>query len=295
MAGNPLGPDRTLEGISPMKKLRVAACQILTYPDPEESAAKVIKWLREAKHERAEVVSFPEACLCGYQCDSSYWKKANPARFKAAEDRVLRAARQYRLALVLGTAHWEEGRLHNSLLVADRDGAVRGRYSKIFLAEKWPIPGQRIPVWKLAGVPSCFIICADVRFPELVRLPTMAGAQVCYFCSNESGLLSEHKLSAYRAMPIARATENGIYLVMANAPGNPNAIDSPSQSHGNSKIVHPNGNVLTEAGFFEERLVVETLDLKAADRWVARRAVKDSRLVSPWLRSGLELVDKFQP
>lgn len=147
-------------------------------------------------------------------------------------------------------------------------------------------------MWRLANVPSCFIICHDVRYPELVRLPAIAGAQVCYFCSNESGLTSEYKLSAYRAMPISRATENGIYLVMANSPGNPKDLDSPSQSHGNSKIVHPDGNVLCEARHFEERLVAATIDLRDADRWIAKRAAQDSPLISPWLKTGAALVEK---
>ena len=81
------------------------------------------------------------------------------------------------------------------------------------------------------------------------------GAQICIFCSCESSLLSEHKLSAYRAMPISRATENGIYLLMANTSGNPQNLADPGSSHGNSKIVAPDGNVIDEAGYFENRLV----------------------------------------
>ena len=49
--------------------------------------------------------------------------------------------------------------------------------------------------------------------------------------------------------PISRATENGIYLVMANTPANPNDMHAPGSSHGNSKIIDPDGNVGKEAGF----------------------------------------------
>ena len=272
-------------------EIRVAACQILTYPDPGSSADKVIEWMETAAREGVELVSFPEACLCGYACDPGYWETAKPEDFTRAEERVAATAARLRLGVVLGTVHWEEGTLFNSLLVIDRDGRVRGRYAKTYLAEKWPAPGRRLPLFRVAGVPSCFIICHDVRYPELVRLPAMAGAQICFFCSNESGLLQEHKLSAYRAMPIARATENGIYLVMANAPGNPQDLHSPSQSHGNSKIVHPDGSVLEEAGFFEERLVAATLDLEAATRSIAERAVGDETILQKWLEQGKSLVE----
>ena len=152
--------------------------------------------------------------------------------------------------MVVGTAHWENGKVFNSVLAIDKDGTPRGRYSKTYLAEKWPTPGRKMTLMTLAGVKSSFIICHDVRYPELVRLPAIAGAQICYFPSNESGLLEEHKLSAYRAMPISRATENSIYLVMANAPADADNMRGASQSHGNSKIIHPNGNVLAEAGYF---------------------------------------------
>jgi predicted amidohydrolase len=272
--------------------LRVAACQILTDPVPQVSAEKVLHWMGRAAADGVEVVAFPEACLCGYAAGPEYWERADPESFVAAEAVVAREAARLGLAVVLGTVHWEAGRRYNSLLLIDRDGTVRGRYAKTHLAERWPTPGRHLPLVHLAGAPSCFIVCHDVRYPELVRLPAIAGAQVCYFCSNESGLLSEYKLSAYRAMPIARATENGIFLVMANAPADAADLRSPSQSHGNSKIVHPDGTVLVEAGYFEEALVTATIDLDAADRRCALRAAEDDTILREWMRAGVALVER---
>ena len=271
--------------------LRVAACQILTYGDLDKSVEKISHWIELACEEGADVVVFPEASLCGYQSDEEYWGQADPSDFESAEEKIVDVSRQSGIAVILGTAHWEEGDLFNSLLVIDRGGEVRGRYSKTHLAERWPVPGRRLPMYEVAGVKSCFIICHDVRYPELVRLPAAAGARICYFCSNESGLLQEYKLSAYRAMPIARATENGIFCVMTNAPGNPDDLRSPSQSHGNSKIIHPDGNVLREAGFFEETLVVETIDIDDAGGSMAKRAVNDETVLKSWLREGVRLVE----
>ncbi|MFN3325464.1 MAG: carbon-nitrogen hydrolase family protein [Bryobacteraceae bacterium] len=275
---------------APDPTLRVAACQILTFPDTRRSAAKIREWIRKAAQERVDAVVFPEAATCGYTCDADYWKNAKAGDFAAAEAEIIAAAREHHIAVITGTAHWEEGRIFNSLLVIDKGGHVRGRYSKTFLAEKWPTPGRTLPVWEVCGVKSCFIICHDIRYPELVRLPAIAGAQICYYASNESGLVLEHKLSAYRAMPIARATENSIYLVMANAPADSENMNSPSQSHGNSKIIHPNGNVLAEAGYFQETLVTATIELKHADRAIARRAAAEGSEVSRWLREGARLV-----
>jgi predicted amidohydrolase len=106
--------------------------------------------------------------------------------------------------------------------------------------------------------------------------------------------LPEYKLSAYRAMPIARATENSIFLVMANAPADADDLQSPSQSqsHGNSKIVHPDGNVLVEAGFFEERLVIADVDLADATGAMALRAVEDETVLRASMQQGLALVER---
>jgi len=185
----------------------------------------VLHWIETAARDGVDVVAFPEACLCGYAGDE-YWKTAKPADFKKAEGLVVEASKRLNIAVVLGTVHWESDKIYNDLLVIDKGGLVRGRYSNTHLAESWPVPGKTLPVYKLAGVKSCFIICHDVRYPELVRLPAVAGAQICYFCSHESGLKHEHKLSAYRAMPIARATENGIFCVMANAPAEPRRCEA---------------------------------------------------------------------
>lgn len=272
--------------------IRVAACQILTYSDPKRSVEKIVEWMNSASKDNVDVIVFPEACLCGYQGSDSYWNKVNPKDFEDAERHVVAASKRLDIAVVLGTAHWRAGRLYNSLLAIDKGGRVRGRYAKTHLAESWPglVPGKTLPIYNLAGVESCFIICHDVRYPELVRLPAAAGARICYFISNESPLTKEYKLSAYKAMPIARATENSIFCVMANAPADPGNMNASNQSHGNSKVIHPDGNIIAEAGYFEETLVTATIDIGRATRGIAKRAVNDETILKDWLKSGIKLV-----
>lgn len=272
--------------------IRVAACQILTYSGLKKSVRKIIKWMNSAAEDSVDVVVFPEACLCGYQGNENYWKNANPKDFENAEQEIVAASNSLKIAVVLGTAHWKAEQLFNSLLAIDKGGRIRGRYAKTHLAEKWPglVPGKILPIYTLAGVKSCFIICHDVRYPELVRLPAAAGARICYFISNESPLTKEHKLSAYKAMPIARATENGIFCIMANAPADPENMNASNQSHGNSKIIGPDGNVIAEAGYFEERLVTATIDINQATRGIANRAINDDTILKDWLNTGVRLV-----
>jgi predicted amidohydrolase len=272
--------------------VRVAAVQLLTGEDVEANATLALGFLERAAADGAKLIAFPEGCLFGYTCRTDYWEAMDASRFEAAEARVSEAARRLGVAVVIGSAHQANGDWYNDLAIFDESGDLKYRYAKTFLAgEKWCLNNRgELPIVRLAGVDCCFIICHDVRYPELVRLPAAAGAQLCVFCSCESGLTSEYKLSAYRAMPISRATENGIYLLMANTPADPDDLRASGSSHGNSKVVHPDGNVLTEAGFFGDEIVSATLDLKQAGGSTAKRTASEDTILREWFQRGTEFV-----
>ena len=274
------------------EKIKVAACQILNTENVKESTDKVIENLKECAQQGIEIASFPEGTLFGYCCRADYWENMEPQVFIDAEAKISDVCKENKIAAVVGSAHKTDGNWYNSLAIFGKDGTVKTRYGKTFLAgEKWCINNRgSLPIVNLAGVDCCFIICHDIRYPELVKLPAAMGAKICFFCSCESGLTAEYKLSAYRAMPISRATENGIYLVMANTPANPNDIRSGGSSHGNSKIVHPDGNVLKEAGFFTEEIVAAELDLSKATGGTAKRTSNEETILRDWFREGLKFV-----
>ena len=164
-------------------------------------------------------------------------------------------------------------------------GKVIERYHKIQLAERWPQAGDHLSVFKIEDVPCSVIICHDERYPELVRLPVLAGAKVVFYISHESGLRSEHKIGPYRAQIQARAVENTVYVVQANAPANADA----SGSHGQSRIIAPDGNILQEASIFDDELVTATLDLRKATRQNARNSL-DRGPFRDWWLDGLKRV-----
>lgn len=277
------------------EKIKVAACQLLTSEDVEQNTSKVLEKLDACAEMGVQIVAFPEGCLFGYCCRQDYWEAISPLVFKEAEVKISEACRQHQMAVIVGSAHHANGNWHNDLAIFDHQGILKYRYGKTFLAgEKWCINNRgKLPVVRLAGVDCCFIICHDVRYPELVKLPAAMGAQICFFCSCESGLLMEYKLSAYRAMPISRATENGIYLVMANTPADPDDLKASCSSHGNSKIVHPDGNVIKEAGFFGDEIVMAIIDLSQAKGAMAKRTYNEETILRDWFRQGCEFVVKI--
>ena len=156
------------------------------------------------------------------------------------------------------------------------------RYHKIQLAERWPQPGDHLSVFKIDGVSCSVIICHDERYPELLRLPVLAGAKIIFYISHESGLRNEKKLNPYRAQIQARAVENSVYVVQANAPANPDARGS----HGQSRIIAPDGNLLHEASIFDEDVVEATLDLRQATRGNARKSLERGPF-RDWWQNGI--------
>jgi predicted amidohydrolase len=133
-----------------------------------------------------------------------------------------------------------------------------------------------------------------------------AGAQIVFIANNEAGIFKEYKLLGYRSMQISRATENRIYSVMANPPADPQNILRSNCSHGNSKIVDTNGDIIDEATVFEERLVLGVLDLNKAARFPVLRTMGQNPEIKEkygvwceipsytnWIQEGLKLVKRL--
>ena len=80
-----------------------------------------------------------------------------------------------------------------------------------------------------------------------------------YYISHESGMAAESKLKPYQAQMMARAVENHMFVVAANAPGD---VKNNRGSHGQSRILRDDGNILKEASFYGEEILIETLSIK---------------------------------
>jgi predicted amidohydrolase len=272
-------------------KIRIAICQILTSHDPVASTDKILTWLNGAADSAADIAVFPEVATAGYPRDAATLDAIGADAFRVADARIVEAAKGRNIAVVVGTARPAgRGGWHNSLLIVDKGGCVRGYYDKLHPAEPWTVPGRSMPIHFLCDVPSCFLVCYDWRFPELTRLYAGAGAKVCYCCSHHENPSVEHKMAAYHAIPVVRAAENGIYFVSANAPAS--AADLNAGSHGRSRIIDPDGNALAAASTFGEELVMAEIDTDLATAHVAQQALSDDTPLKPWLAEGVRIIQR---
>ena len=171
--------------------------------------------------------------------------------------------------------HLEKGKWFNSVLLFSRQGRGVFRYSKIHLTQsdaRFFTPGNSIALFRIDGVLATVIICHERRYPELVRLPVMMGAQIVFHPNAGLDALEVSKTKRRGRDGIAvRAFENQVYYVFANSVG---PQGNGLWSAGDSKIVAPDSRVLALANNRDEIVIHGELDLKQAGRRYAREAMQ---------------------
>jgi len=271
--------------------LRIASVQMQISGDIEVNLDRILRGISEAKRADARLVVFPETGLSGF--DSKTIAKLDWPRLKQAMSRIAEAAKAHQVYVLYGCAT-ESGKEkpHNSAVLIGPDGSELMRYHKM-VPEVHFEPGDRLVLFEVDGVPCTVIICHDERFPELVRIPVLAGALVCFYISYEVNDPSdaERKKDGYRAQLIARAVENGIWVVQSNGVGSP--PESKRVSLGHSRIVDPGGTVLVEAPPMQDIMLVQDINPAAATRGNARESLGIS-LLADWWREGIRRLQQPQ-
>ena len=155
----------------------------------------------------------------------------------------------------------------NTLLLAD--GEEQLSYRKIHLYDSFGYresktisAGDIAPtVVHVRGFPVGLMTCYDLRFPELARALTLAGAEALVVPA--AWVAGERKVEHWRTLLRARAIENTVWVVGVGQPG-------PRYS-GHSMVVAPDGDIVVEA----ESAAVEL------DAVIDRAAVAQVRRTNP--------------
>jgi predicted amidohydrolase len=241
------------------------------------SIADNVTWMTEVIQTSAdrgvELILFPECAVTGYHCD---FDAVSPSQIQAAFQSISSAARAAGCHVLVGSPTYSGRKRFNSLVVFDPRGRKVFCYSKIHLTgrdARFFSPGNALAFFPVAGVQCTAIICHERRYPELVRLPVMLGAQIVFHpnAGLDSLPVSMDKRHGRDGIAV-RAFENDVYYVFANSVG---PQGDGLWSAGDSKIVAPDSRVLALANNRDETVIQAELDLSRASRKYARDALRE--------------------
>jgi omega-amidase len=243
--------------------MKIAAAQIELSRDSGKNADRIKAYITNAGEKGISIVAFPETALTGYTVNA--FRHHDQDRVDVLTGEIHATVKQTGVAAVVGLPYREDGTLYNSAVVLLPDGN-RMLYHKRYLVgfeEEIFTPGKQNLVFPHDGLSIGVVICRDQNFPMLFAELKQSGADVVFILSAHYYKPTEArwKLDKNIALPIARATENGLYVCKANAVGTiPGKVNL-----GHSLIVGPNGVVLARAGESSEAFLSFDIDITTKD------------------------------
>ncbi|HWZ61984.1 MAG TPA: carbon-nitrogen hydrolase family protein [Steroidobacteraceae bacterium] len=234
--------------------MKVAALQMTSGPEVAANLAQAGALLEEAARRGASLAALPENFSFMGLKDADKRAVAEPDGAGPVQEFLAGTARRLKLWIVAGTTPLRsdpDGRVAAASLVYDAAGARVARYDKIHLFDV-DIPGRSeayrestnvapgsattvldTPVGRLG-----LSVCYDVRFPELYRQLSAAGAQLL---SVPSAFTAPTGRAHWETLLRARAIENLCYVI---APAQSGIHPSGRETYGDSMIVDYWGRIL---------------------------------------------------
>ena len=253
-------------------RLAIAVAQMKFRAAIGDNVSWIIKIIHSSAKAGADAILFPECAVTGYNCDFARISRSEIGGALRTIASEARAAQRY---VLVGSPTFKGRKRFNSLVVFDPRGRKVFCYSKIHLTSRdrrFFTPGNTLAFFRLAGVPCTAMICHERRYPELVRLPVMLGAQIVFHpnAGLDSLAVSKRKRRGRDGIAV-RSFENEVYYVFANSVG---PQGDGLWSAGDSKIVAPDSRVLALANNRDETVIQAELDLSLAGRKYARDALQ---------------------
>lgn len=253
-------------------RLAIAVAQMKFRAAVSENVSWIIEIIHSSAKAGADAILFPECAVTGYNRDFARISRSEIGGALRTIASEARAAQRY---VLVGSPTFKGRKRFNSLVVLDPRGRKVFCYSKIHLTardRRFFTSGNTLAFFRVAGVPCTAMICHERRYPELVRLPVMLGAQIVFHPNAGLDSLAVSKRKRHGRDGIAvRSFENEVYYVFANSVGPQGA---GLWSAGDSKIVAPDSRLLALANNRDETVIHAELDLSLAGRKYARDALQ---------------------
>ena len=283
------------------RPFRVALIQMRCSTDPEDNLRRGCAMLRQARFLGAQVACLPELFRTQYFCQVE-----EAARFDLAEpipgpttEALARVAREAGM-VVVGSIFEKRavGVYHNTAVVLDADGTLRGRYRKMHIPddplyhEKYYFtPGDLgFQTFSTAFARVGTLVCWDQWYPEAARLTALKGAEILFYPTaigwhpSEKAEVGAAQASAWETIQRAHAIANGIYVAAVNRIGHEGPAEGGIEFWGSSFLADPFGRIIAKASQDTEEILIADCDPKLQE---------DARRNWPFLRD--RRIDAYAP
>ena len=257
----------------------VGLIQMRCSDDPEDNLRRASIFLRSAAGQGVQVACLPELFRTRYFCqseDSTRFELAEPIPGPTTEA-LAQVARETKM-VVVGSIFERRaaGIYHNTAVVLDSDGALKGTYRKMHIPddplyyEKYYFtPGDlgfRSFDTSFARVGT--LICWDQWYPEAARLTALQDAEILFYPTaigwhpSEKAEFGSAQSSAWETMQRSHAIANGVFVAAVNRIGHEGPSEGGLEFWGGSFVADPFGRVLAKAGPESEEVVIARCDPK---------------------------------
>lgn len=221
---------------------------------------KIIEFIKQSALQNIDIVAFPEMSLTGYNPIQLSDKNLN-SKVKASINEIKSVVDCVGVAAIIGHPYKQDEWFYN------RASALKPGVNQIPSCDKMHPVEEEQKFFKAGNKPLLIThkqykigitICRDQNYPEIAIDLVSKGAQFIYIISAHyyKPKTARWKLEKNRAVPITRAVENKVYVLLSNTVGSHLGMISL----GNSLIADPDGAVIVSAGEAEEVILSLSTD-----------------------------------
>ena len=273
-----------------MRTLKIAVAQFEPKDGDKTYNLSVIEKLTErAAGQGAQVISFHEMSATAYTFMKNLRREevltvAEPVPDGKICRELIRISGQYGIAVLAGLVEIEGDKIYNTYVCVDGKG-VMTKFRKLHpFISQYLSAGNEYVVFDLLGWKCGILICYDNNVIENVRATALLGAELIFAphvtCCTPSampgrGYVDDQLWQNRQIDPVplrmefdgpkgrswllrwlpARAYDNGVYYVYTN----PIGYDGEHLKNGNSMVLDPYGDILTEIRSFDDDIAIATL------------------------------------
>ena len=222
--------------------------------DPDQNFTNIEKLMTKAIEKQPDMIVLPEMWNSGYALEKA--DEVADLNGERTKEFLSSFAKKNSVMIIGGSTLTSSPQkdFKNTMFVFGRDGRELLSYEKIHLfrlmdEHKYLQAGEKVGLLDYEDMKIGFMICYDLRFPQLSRKLVNEGASLLVNVAQWPTARLDH----WRHLLIARAIENQCFIVAVNRCGKSGDTEFP----GNSMVIDPLGRVLLEGNDEEEIYHIE--------------------------------------